>query len=272
MILALAAALTVASPAPPSVPQGPSTDLAEAAHAIDAGRIDQARQMLAAAVSKGASGSAVDRLLADLYFAGGDDARAFGAYQALLAGAPNDPHLLERAGIAAYRIGEIERATALLDRAIAQPQAGWRAWNARACLADLAADWALADRAYARAAALAPEQPDLLNNEGWSKLLRGDVEAAIPLLEHAVTLAPGISRAADNLELARAAASGDLPRRHGGEADEAFAARLNDAGVVAARIGQRERARAAFAQAIDARPEYYARAANNLTSVTPIQP
>jgi hypothetical protein len=52
-----------------------------------------------------------------------------------------------------------------------------------------------------------------------------------------------------------------------GESDEAFAARLNDAGVVAAAGGQAKRAEAAFAQALEVRSHWYARAADNLAAL-----
>jgi hypothetical protein len=66
----------------------------------------------------------------------------------------------------------------------------------------------------------------------------------------------------------RARQSGaDLPPRHQGESDEDYAARLNDAGVVAAASGQRQRAEAAFAQAIELKSRWYARAASNLAAL-----
>ena len=52
-----------------------------------------------------------------------------------------------------------------------------------------------------------------------------------------------------------------------GEGDEAYGSRLNDAGVVAAAAGQRQRAEAAFAQAIELRSHWYARAADNLAAL-----
>ena len=46
-----------------------------------------------------------------------------------------------------------------------------------------------------------------------------------------------------------------------------FAARLNDAGVVAAASGQAKRAEAAFAQAIELKSRWYDRAADNLAAL-----
>ena len=97
-------------------------------------------------------------------------------------------------------------------------------------------------------------------------LSRGRWNAALALLEQAVLLDPKSPRIANNLELARAAVSEDLPRRHDGESDDDWAARLNDAGVVAGIRGDRKRAIAAFAQAISARHHWFDRAANNLAA------
>ena len=80
-------------------------------------------------------------------------------------------------------------------------------------------------------------------------------------------LNPKLPRLANNLELARAALAADLPQRMAGENDESFAARLNDAGVVAAASGQQKRAEAAFAQAIQLKSRWYDRAANNLAAL-----
>ena len=243
----------------------PSLD--EAARALAAGRPDQAREMIASAVASGASGPAVDRLLADLAFHQRNWAQASAGYTALLAAHPADAHLLQQAGIAALQLGQLGDATALLDRAVAQPGASWRAWNARAVAADRQNDWAMADRAYARAARLSPDNPQLLNNHGWSMLLRGEWSAAVDMLGRAAARAPGDAKVAANLDLARSAVAETLPARRPGESDSDWAARLNDAGVVAFRRGDRQKAIAAFAQALETSDRWFARAANNLATV-----
>lgn len=278
MMLALVLLLALAEPAPTdaapaSVPaeQTSQISLAEAGRAIAAGRLDQARAMLAVAVGAGAKGEPVDRLLADLAYAGGEYDRALNLYTGLLASHPDELLLLERAGIAALRLGRLSNATALLDRATRQPGAGWRAWNARGVAADRQGRWDEADAAYARAAALDPKRAEVANNQGWSLMLRGHWADAVAAFEQAAALDPRLPRLANNIELARAAVAAELPRRNSGEGDEAFAARLNDAGVVAAAAGQFKRAEAAFSQAIELRSRWYARAAENLAALVPPQ-
>ncbi|MBA3511804.1 tetratricopeptide repeat protein [Sphingomonas sp.] len=256
-MLSLLLAAAVASASPPANP------LSEAAHAIDAGRLEQARKMIANAVAAGTTGPHVERLLADLAYKSGRNAEALARYQALLAKMPSDALLAERAGIAALKSGD-KAAAGLLARATASPAASWRAWNARGVAADLKHDWADADAAYSEAASRAPEQAEVQNNRGWSKLLRGDWSQGLKLLKKAAKLDPRSTRIANNLELARTALAEDLPRRRAGESSADWAARLNDAGVAARLRGDKARAIAAFARAIEARDIWYERAANNL--------
>ena len=272
MILGLVISLALADPAPatPAVPHS-EVSLAEAGKAISAGRLDQAKQMLGVAIAAGAKGEPVDRLLADLALARGENSQAYAYYKGLLAAHPNDPLLLERGGIAALRLGRTGDATALLDRATSLPGASWRAWNARGAAADRQSRWDEADAAYARAASIDPARAEIANNQGWSLMLRGRWSEAIGSFEQALALSPTLPRLANNLELARAAVAADLPGRRAGEGDEAYASRLNDAGVVAAASGQTKRAEAAFTQAIELRSRWFARAADNLAALVPPQ-
>lgn len=242
----------------------PDVTLAEAERALMAGRPEQAREMIRAAVGEGASGDRVDRLLADLAFAEGRWVEAREAYALLLARAPDDAKLLERGGLSALQSDEPDRAIAWLDKAVARPQASWRAWNARGVAADRERDWATADRAYAAGLTAAPGNATLHNNLGWSLMLRGRWAEASDALARAAALEPSNRRIAANAELARTAILADLPERRAGEGDRDFAARLNDAGVIALRQGDRARAVAAFARALQTSDRWYARAANNL--------
>jgi Flp pilus assembly protein TadD len=257
MISLLLAAAVVAAPASDAI-------LAEAAHALSSGRPDQAKAMIGTAVAAGARGSAVDRLLADLAFETGRHADALAGYKALLAASPANMILAERAAIAALKSGQIAEASDLARRATSGSAASWRAWNALGVVSDLAGDWAAADAAYSRATQLSPDRAEIANNHGWSLLLRGQWEAAIPPLQRAAALSPTDARIRANLELALAAVADDLPRRGPQETSSQWAARLNDAGVVAQRKGDRRRSIAAFARAIEARSTWFERAANNL--------
>jgi Flp pilus assembly protein TadD len=266
--VATAAPLPQPALAPPpqgALPQAaPLPSLSEIKHAIDAGRLEQAKLMVARSVAAGMSGPQIDRILADLAFASGRYDEALIRYRQLLAANPNDSRLAERAGISALKRGDVATAAPLIDRATKTAKPSWRAWNARGVLADLQQNWRAADAAYDEAINLAPDEADVVNNQGWSRLLRGDWKRAVGLFERAVELDPRSTRMANNLELARAAMAGDLPERKANETDRAWAARLNDVGMAAQAMGDRQRAVAAFTQALEASGTWYARAANNL--------
>ena len=265
-MLAILAALAAATSSALSGAPTP-VSLAEARHALSAGRFDQAQTMVANAIAGGAHGEPVDRLRADLAFAKHDDALALNIYRTFLQTYPDDAVILERAGIAELRLGEVGEATLMLRRATALPNAGWRAWNALGAAGDARDDWAASDTAYARALALAPNRAEIANNRGWSLALRGRWREAEAELSRGLVLDPTLPRLANNLQLARDALAKSLPERRAEENDAAWAARLNDTGVAAAAEGERGRAIAAFAQSIAARPAWNTRTAANLAAV-----
>lgn len=254
--LLIAAAVTASQP--------PQLLLDQAAHAIDVGRLEEARLILAKVPESGQTDARVDRLLADLAFAKGNYAEAEIRYTELEKRQPTESSIAERAGIAALMVGDLAQAHGSLRAAVASRRPSWRAWNAQAVLCDLDGDWEGADRAFANAFLLSPQQPEILNNQGWSFILRGEWSRSLPLLEEAAKLDSHNKRIADNLELARAALAKDLPQRLPKESDSDFAARLNDAGIVAEQQGDKARAIAAFSRAIAENDSWDARAANNL--------
>ena len=269
MIVAwLVAASSVVGQVPVAAPPPDPTILEDASHAIDSGRLKEAKLLIARAVSSGYGGTAVKRLSANLAFASGNYAEALSSYQSLIASPGKQPQDCEKGALSALKTDQLADAQPMVECAVAAPSASWEAWNARGVLADSRRDWSAADESYARARELAPEEAAIANNQGWSKLLRGDWSASVALFQEAATLDPQSRRIADNLELANAALAAKLPERRDGESVRDWAVRLNDAGVAAALVGNRERAIAAFTQAIDASPTWYERASNNLKSLS----
>lgn len=249
------------------IPSAAQNQLDEAVYALSEGRTLQARTMLGEAVRLGARGEPVERLLADLDFVERRYAQALARTRSLLVLHPDDPILLERAGLSTLVLGNTEEAEAFLARAVRLGSRRWRTFNGLGIVADRKGDWSAADAAYDEAALLEPDEGVLFNNRGWSLLLQGRWEEALLPLTQAVAMDPDNERYAANLELAEMAVSEDLPRRADGESDQQFAARLNDAGVVAAAQGLERKAIAAFTRAIEARSQYYERAATNLARI-----
>jgi Flp pilus assembly protein TadD len=272
MIFALLAAASLTAKAPASAaPVPPPVDssiLQDAAHAIGAGRLVEAKLLIARAITAGYRGTPIDRLTADLDFASKRYNEAWSAYRRLAWSPSRVESDCEKGAISALQVGRLADAKPLVQCAIASPEASWQAWNALGVLADSSQAWAVADQAYSRAQQLAPAEPRIVNNQGWSKLLRGDWAGAAALFEQAAAEDPKSDRIANNLELARAAIGADLPQRRAGESERDWAVRLNDAGVAAELLGDRKRAIAAFTQALDASPSWYDRASNNLKALS----
>ena len=258
LVAALLAVQTVAGPGP---------DPREIEHAIEANRLEQARQMLADAMAAGQSGVEIDKLAADLAFAQKKWATAQVSYAALLHANPKDERSAVRAAIASLMLGDSVKAAAFVDTAIALNGSSWKAWNAKGVLCDLGRDWTCADDAFSKARKLSPDNAEILNNHGWSLILRGEWDEALILLEQAAILDPKSKRIQNNLELTREALADELPQRRPGESDVDYAARLNDAGVAAEQNGDKKRAIAAFSQALAVSDTWYQRAANNLDRV-----
>src|SRR6185369_2029876 len=170
MIGPILLALDVAAATPTVLPPPALSDIEQAIHV---GRLEQAQLMVGRAMAAGVRGAQVDLILADLAFAQGKNDEALVRYQQLLAIAPDDTMLAERAGIAALKLGNAAIAAGLIERAMKSPNASWHAWNARGVVADMQRDWPQADQAYAKAVELAPDEADVTNNQGWSQLLRG---------------------------------------------------------------------------------------------------
>jgi tetratricopeptide (TPR) repeat protein len=261
--------LVIAAVAPSaSLPPPDASILTGAAHAIQEGRLDQGRLMIAQAIRSGSTGTPVERLLADLAFASRNYDEALSRYKSLVAAGTRDAEICQKGATAALELGSIADAETLADCAAASPDAGWKAWNARGVVADFKRDWDIADRCYRRARELAPRQSEIVNNQGWSLLLRGDWAGALPRFAEAAALKPGVSRITNNLDLARSALAADLPRRRPGESDSEWAKRLNDAGVAARLLGDDRRALAAFTQALEASPVWFQRASDNLKALS----
>ncbi|MCJ8191036.1 hypothetical protein [Sphingomicrobium aestuariivivum] len=240
--------------------------LAETDHAIAAGRHEQARILLERALVAGAPAAASEARRGDLAFALGDWDSAYGFYRGLVAKGEGDAAMAARAARAALELGRLAEAGQWLDAALADAGVAgdWRQWNLRGVIADRQGDYAAADRAYATGVARGPDQPMLLNNWGFSLMLRGQWRAALERLDRAAALAPGVARYVANRDFAGWAAGRGLPERRAGESAADFARRLNDAGVAAAMGGDAARARAAFTRALGASSTHYERAAHNL--------
>lgn len=81
------------------------------------------------------------------------------------------------------------------------------AWLGLAASYDRLGRFDLADRSYARVVRLVGNTPNVMNNQGYSYMLRGDLLKARAKFEAALTVDPGNATALNNLELLSQGAS-----------------------------------------------------------------
>ena len=111
---------------------------------------------------------------------------------------PNDEISL---GKKHYHAGNFGTAEQHFRRAVEQYPHDAEAWVGLAASYDRLKRFALADRAYAQATKLLGETPELLNNKGYSFLLRGDYLRARKVLMAAQAMDPDNPYIKNNLQL-----------------------------------------------------------------------
>jgi tetratricopeptide (TPR) repeat protein len=122
----------------------------------------------------------------------------------LLGSDPNDELSL---GKKQYRAGDYGLAEKHFRRAVESHPRDAEAWLGLAASYDQLRRFDLADRAYREAIRIVGRTPAILNNQGYSYMLRGDYPRARALLLEAQAKDPGNKFVANNLRLLRASAS-----------------------------------------------------------------
>jgi Flp pilus assembly protein TadD len=112
---------------------------------------------------------------------------------------PSDSYV--RLGKVHYRSGDYGLAEEQYRKAIEVTPRDAEAWLGLAASYDQLRKFDLADRAYEEVFKLSSNDPIMLNNAGYSQLLRGNTENARKLLLRAYELAPDNTYIANNLKL-----------------------------------------------------------------------
>jgi len=267
LLLLLAQAPAVSSEAIqlPAVVTDPQARLADVRNAIAGGRLVQAELMLGAMP---ATPTATDlRLFGDLRLAQKRYDEAGRLFLQLVQIEPQNTHAASRLGMALIQLGRAADAEAYLLKAVALPGADWHSWNALGAVLDARRAWTESRQAYGHALALAPDQPMVLNNAGYSLILQGRAHEAREMLSKARAIAPDDQRIATNSQIADGMAGFYPKKRAANEDDGQWASRLNNAGYGALIAGDLPKARSLFARAIKASDTYYEAAEKNLARV-----
>ena len=112
---------------------------------------------------------------------------------------PSDDYL--RVGKVAFRNGDYGLAEQNFRKAVEVTPKDAEAWLGLAASYDQLRRFDLADKAYEKVLQLSPKNATLLNNAGYSQLLRGNLKSARRFLLKAYELEPENPYIANNLEL-----------------------------------------------------------------------
>lgn len=271
MALAWQPSLAAPKSAPPRVAAAAPVDLAQLEAALRAGRHVQLKTLIERAKLARQTDPLIEVYLGEYWLANSQAEQALGLFQTLT----GDPRAAARAhqgiGIAAFQLGQIDRAHEALGQAVALDPSLGRAWNALGATADLRRDWALADKAYGEALRLDPTNNAVLSNRGYSRVLQGRYQDAVADLTAAIRSQPNDARVRNNMRVALALS---------GRYDEAFAGinrrdlhrELNNIGFVALLRGDYVSAEAYLNRALETSDVFYRKAWQNLVYLGDLKP
>ncbi|WGH79337.1 tetratricopeptide repeat protein [Jannaschia ovalis] len=156
---------------------------------------------------------------------------------------------------ALIRVSDWKAAEATLD-AIPPTHETYKRYRLEAMVADSNRQWERADSFYETAVGLTTTPAGTLNNWGFSKLTRGDSEAAERLFTEAITYDDKLFTAKNNLVLARAARrTYTLPSLR--MSQEERAQLMHTAGLAAIKQGDVDIGRSLLEDAIATHPRYF---------------
>jgi tetratricopeptide (TPR) repeat protein len=172
--------------------------------ALSNGAPDQAFNEFSAAIDKEPKASIGYRALADFYLKQNKPNEALFTLRAGLDRLPDDIVLQMATAGVLERIGNYEGAISAYERILTRDPGSLIAINNLASLlADHRTDKASLERAQALAAGLRQSQvPQFQDTLGWLDYRRGDVKAAVPLLEQAATALPSTAQVRYHLAMA----------------------------------------------------------------------
>ena len=189
------------------------------------------------------------------------------ATRRLLESDPANAYALEQLGLLRLEEGHLASAENYLTLAVAEEPSRWMAWNGLGVIADLDSRFTEAQASFRRALDIVPGHPKVLANLGWSLILADKPEQAEPLLRQALAIAPDSATTRSNLAFSialqgRYEEAISLYERH---YDRSVAA--NNVGYAAMLRDDKAAARRYLNMALELKPNYYRKAANNLAGL-----
>jgi Flp pilus assembly protein TadD len=240
--------------------------VADIQSAIDEKRYLDAGSMIDMAVIAGSKDPRLGLEAARLDLARGRYDQALDQFRKAEASPQTRGPAMEGEGVALAMSGREGDAVPILKKTVAEFPQSWRAWNALGGAYDDQGKWADADDAYAHALAASDAPAIVINNRGYSYLLRNRLDEATADFVEALRQRPDLDAARTNLRLAMAL-KGEYARATAGAGKDTEAAMLNNAGFAALVRGDYAQAETLLQKAMERKGEYYDLAAANLELV-----
>lgn len=166
---------------------------------------------------------------------------------------------------ALIRAGEWKKADEMLD-SIPPTFETYKRYRLEAMIADSNEEWKKADSFYEIAAGLTTKPGGVMNNWGYSKLIRGDYAAAERLFAQAVTYDPSLFTAKNNLVLARGAQRNyQLPVVEMTQVEQAML--LHTMALSAIKQGDVATGKSLLHEAIETHPQHFEAAVRSLRAL-----
>ena len=237
--------------------------LVSAEQAIADGRLADAKLLIERALLVDGDNVRAKLLLAELRLATGAVDSADTLFRELQEHRDVEAQALQGSGLAHFAKGDQEGGVKLLQQSVEQDSELWRAWNALGYYYDSREDWENAVAHYSAALEAQENNPIVLNNRGFSRLMQGELDGAVADLTNAVKQDPDMRMARANLRLALAW-RGEYVLALAGVPKNKTARSLNNTGYVAMLRGDFASAESFLLRAVEADPSFSPIARRNL--------
>ncbi|WP_417818944.1 tetratricopeptide repeat protein [Tritonibacter scottomollicae] len=233
--------------------------------AIDGGRLVQASEMLAEMRKRplDVDHAELDILEAELALARKDDPRAIELFAKYLHRPEHLCRAKEGSGTALARSSDWETAIGLLADVTIKCPERWKAWNMMGITLAHFGKYRASKYAFDKALSRSENSPVVLNNLGYSLLVRQEYAEAAKIFEMAIAQRPENERFQNNLDIARAA-MGEAPMKMARESRSRWIERLTNSGYAALLTGHKKAGTALLSQAVIGSSSMASKAAANL--------
>lgn len=241
----------------------PPNTLAFAEKAIEDGRYADAKLLVERVLLVDGENPRAKLVLAEIRLATGATESASALFGELEENPETRARALQGLGLTHFANGDMDSGAEKLRQSVEEDASLWRAWNGLGYYYDTQENRELAIEQYTTALEVQGDNPIVLNNRGFSRLMLGQLDGAIEDLTDAIRQDPGMSRARTNLRLAFAW-QGKYVLAIAGVPKDKVARALNNAGYVAMLRGDFAEAESYLLRAVEADPSFSPIARRNL--------